>query len=300
MKKLILTSLSIIFAFSSTSGQTTEEKYAKDVKSIDAIINAYYDVVSGSSSDPWEFERDKYIHSENAVITRLDENGKAESHALEAEYIPIALSPKEDFYEKELKRKVSKHGNIAQVWSAFEIRTDPVIESNIRGLNSIQLHYENGRWWIDSWTCEMQSEKNSLVTEFMTNDDLNKSSAVDEIRTLEQLQVQGILEKDSTIIREILADDLIVNAPSNSVVDLNMAMEALKLGYIDYTSYEQKIDEIRIIENIGIVMGLETVMPTGLTGKTGTTEKRRFTDIWMYKNSQWVMIARQATNISID
>jgi hypothetical protein len=152
---------------SSVFGQTTDEKYAEDVKSIDAIINAYYDVVSGSSNDPWEFERDKYIHSKNAVITRLDENGKAESHSLEAEYIPIGLSPKEDFYEKELKRKVSQFGNIAQVWSAFEIRTEPTVESNIRGLNSIQLHYESGRWWIDSWTCEMESEKNALVAQFL-------------------------------------------------------------------------------------------------------------------------------------
>ncbi|MAM28432.1 MAG: hypothetical protein CMC13_05355 [Flavobacteriaceae bacterium] len=132
------------------------------------------------------------------------------------------------------------------------------------------------------------------------NEVVNKSSAVDELKKMERLQVQGILEKDSSMIRKILANDVIVNAPSNSVVDLNMAMEALKLGYIDYTSYEQKIDKIKIIENIGIVMGLETVMPTGLTGKAGTTEKRRFTDIWMYKNSQWVMIARQATNISIE
>ena len=300
MNKIILTSIIIFFACNSIFGQSNDEKYRKDVASVDAIINAYYDVVSGSSNEPWEFERDKYIHSKNAVITRFDENGKAESHTLEAEYIPIGLSPKEDFYEKELKRIVSKYGNVAQVWSAFEIRTDPKIESNIKGLNSIQLHYENGRWWIDSWTCEMESEKNSVVTEFMTNEVLNKSSAVDEIRKIEQLRVQGILEKDSTIIRKILANDLIVNAPSNSVVDLNMAMEALKLGYIDYTSYEQKIDEIKIIENIGIVMGLETVMPTGLTGKAGTTEKRRFTDIWMFKNSQWVMIARQATNISIE
>ena len=300
MNKIILTSIIIFFAYNSIFGQSNDEKYRKDVASVDAIINAYYDVVSGSSKEPWEFERDKYIHSKNAVITRLDQNGKAESHTLEAEYIPIGLSPKEDFHEKELKRMVSKYGNVAQVWSAFEIRTDPKIESNIKGLNSIQLHYENGRWWIDSWTCEMESEKNSVVTEFMTNEVLNKSSAVDEIREIEQLQVQGILEKDSTIIRKILANDLIVNAPSNSVVDLKMAMEALKLGYIDYTSYEQKIDEIKIIENIGIVMGLETVMPTGLTGKAGTTEKRRFTDIWMFKNSQWVMIARQATNISID
>jgi hypothetical protein len=169
MKKIILTSICIFFSFNSVLGQTNEKKYTKDVKTVDAIINAYYDVVSGSSSEPWEFERDKYIHSENAVITRLDDNGKAESHTLEAEYIPIGLSPKEDFYEKELKRKVSKYGNIAQVWSAFEIRTDLKTESNIRGLNSIQLHYENGRWWIDSWTCEMESEKSFVVTEFMTN-----------------------------------------------------------------------------------------------------------------------------------
>lgn len=132
------------------------------------------------------------------------------------------------------------------------------------------------------------------------NEVVDKSSAVEELKKMERLQVQGILEKDSTMIRKILANDVIVNAPSNSVVDLNMAMEALKLGYIDYTSYEQKIEEIKVIENIGIVMGFETVMPTGLTGKAGTTEKRRFTDIWMYKNSQWIMIARQATNIYIE
>ncbi|WP_430468246.1 nuclear transport factor 2 family protein [Winogradskyella ouciana] len=298
MHKIILISISLMFAFNSVFGQTNDEKYGDDVKSIDAIIHAYYDVVSGSSSDPWEFERDKYIHSEHAVITRLDDNGKAESHTLESEYIPMGLSPKTDFYEKELKREVSKFGNVAQVWSAFEIRTDPKIESDIRGLNSIQLHYENGRWWIDSWTCEMASDKNSVVTEFMATDDLSTSSAIDDIKEMEQLQVQGILEKDSTLIKKILHKELIVNAPSNTVVDLNMAMEALKLGYIDYTSYEQSIDNIKIVENIGIVMGLETVMPTGLTGKAGTTEKRRFTDIWMYKDGQWIMIARQATNIS--
>ncbi len=129
---------------------------------------------------------------------------------------------------------------------------------------------------------------------------VNKSSAVEEIRQMEQLQVQGILEQDSTIIRKILANDLIVNAPTNTVVDLNMAMDALKQGYINYSSYEQKIDEIKIIENIGIVMGLEIVIPTGLTGNVGNTEKRRFTDIWMYKNKQWQMIARQATNIFME
>jgi hypothetical protein len=166
MKKNILLAIALM-SYSSLFGQTIDEKYAEDVKSIDAIINAYYEVVSGSSNEPWQFERDHFIHSKNAVITRIDENGHAASHSLEAEYIPIGLSPKEDFYEKELKRKVSHFGNIAQVWSAFEIRTNPKIESNIRGLNSIQLHYEKGRWIIDSWTCEMESGRNALVTNFL-------------------------------------------------------------------------------------------------------------------------------------
>lgn len=151
-------------------GQTPDEKYADDVKSINAIVGAYYHVISGSSLDPWQFERDRYIHSENAVITRLDEHGNAQSHSLEEEYIPLALSPKEDFYEIELKRVVSHYGNMAQVWSAFEIRTDPNIASDSRGLNSIQLHFEKGRWWIDSWTTEMESDTNSLVTDFLTEE----------------------------------------------------------------------------------------------------------------------------------
>lgn len=88
-------------------GQTIDHKYATDVKSIDVIINAYYAVISGSNTDPWQYERDKYIHSNTAVITRLDSNGKADVHTLDAEYIPLLLLPKEDFYEKELKRKVS-------------------------------------------------------------------------------------------------------------------------------------------------------------------------------------------------
>jgi hypothetical protein len=169
MEKTILFTL-VFLACSSIFGQSLDEKYGEDVKSLDAIIAAYYEVISGSSTDPWEFERDQYIHSKNAVITGLDENGKAESHSLEAEYVPLALSPKSDFYEKELKRKVSQFGNLGQVWSAFEIRTEPNIASSIRGLNSIQLHFENGRWWIDSWTCEMESNKSAVVADFLTKE----------------------------------------------------------------------------------------------------------------------------------
>lgn len=101
MKHKIL--LLTILISTSVFGQKNEHKYIDDVQSIDTIITAYYDVVSGSSDEPWEFERDQYIHSKNAFITRIDEEGVAETHSLEAEYIPLGLNPKEDFLKKNLK-----------------------------------------------------------------------------------------------------------------------------------------------------------------------------------------------------
>ena len=170
MNKIILTSISIIFACNSILGQTTDEKYSEDVKSVDAIIKAYYDVNSGSSSDPWEFERDTYTHSKNAHIIFLDENGKADLVKLEVLQNQQRMSERIDFYEKELKRKVSQFGNIVQVWSAYEIRYEPETSTNKRGLVSIQLHYEKGRWWIDGWTNQDETDKNSIVTKFLTKE----------------------------------------------------------------------------------------------------------------------------------
>jgi hypothetical protein len=147
--------------------QPASRPYASDVASIDAIVDAYYAVVSGSSQDPWQFARDKHLHLPNALITHVDADGDTYSHTLEAEYIPMLLSPKKDFHEFELKRQVARFGNMAQVWSAFEIRTDPAVTTEIRGLSSIQLHFANGRWWISSWSTEMENATNGLLTEFL-------------------------------------------------------------------------------------------------------------------------------------
>jgi hypothetical protein len=146
----------------STYSQTLDEKYGEDVKSIDAIINAYYDVISGASTDPWQFERDKYLHSQDALIIHVDEKGKLIKNSLEAEYIPFLLSDKESFYEVEVNRIVKKYGNMAQVWSTYEIRNEPEVASDIRGQNSIQLYFSEGRWWISGWTTQLESKKHPI------------------------------------------------------------------------------------------------------------------------------------------
>jgi hypothetical protein len=53
------------------------------------------------------------------------------------------------FFEKEIARRTEQFGHIAHVWSTYESRhqaDDP--EPFMRGINSIQLIYDDTRWWI--------------------------------------------------------------------------------------------------------------------------------------------------------
>lgn len=165
MKKIIL-SCFLLATFLTTYGQSTNNKYANDVTSIDAIIDAYYDVVSGPADAPWEFERDKFLHNPDALIVKIDPEGNVDAHSLEAEYVPILLQPRGDFYEVELGRKVDHYESMAQVWSTFEIRTDPKVPSDVRGVSSIMLYKSEGRWWIASWVSQYET-KNPIPAQYL-------------------------------------------------------------------------------------------------------------------------------------
>lgn len=156
MKQLLLL---ICISFSTYSlAQNLDDKYGDDVQTIDAIIDAYYDVISGKSTEPWEFERDKYIHSNNALIIKINTEGTVDEHSLEAEYIPILSTPREDLYERELNRIVHQYENMALVWSTFERWIDEETPTDVRGMSSILLYYSEGRWWIASWISQMETE----------------------------------------------------------------------------------------------------------------------------------------------
>lgn len=64
---------------------------------------------------------------------------------------------KNAFTEKEIARKVNQFGNIAQVFTTyeFEAATQPPMKQ--RGINSIELVKEQGRWWVMSISWEDES-----------------------------------------------------------------------------------------------------------------------------------------------
>lgn len=61
----------------------------------------------------------------------------------------IELGAYTSFYEVEIARRVQYFGSTAQVWSAYETKqSEQAAEAMGRGVNSIQLIKEQGRWLV--------------------------------------------------------------------------------------------------------------------------------------------------------
>lgn len=146
-------------------------KYEKDVASIDALIKASYEVVSGEKGAKRQWERDLYLHHPKAIYSYYDRaKGKQIAMSLQEfhkETDEMVLSTA--FYEIEVNREVRVFGNIAQVWSTYETYIEKGGKVARRGINSIQLIFENNRWYIISWIFSGETETNRIPKSFDRN-----------------------------------------------------------------------------------------------------------------------------------
>jgi hypothetical protein len=128
-----------------------------DVASIDSIINASYDLISGPAGQPrdWERERSLFFPGARLIPTATrpgDNESKLAPQILDVEGYIERVEPlfcEQGFYETELARRTEQFGQIAQVWSTYESRRHPdEPEPFMRGINSFQLFHDGTRWWI--------------------------------------------------------------------------------------------------------------------------------------------------------
>ena len=151
-----------------------------DVESIDAIVAAAYDGISGPAGKKrdWDRERSLYIPGARLIplaaeagvaggedvdlaMGRVRPTGRLAPQILDVEGFIARVEPffqQNGFYEKEIARRTEQFGNIAHVWSTYESRhheDDP--EPFMRGINSIQLFNDGKRWWIVSIYWQQES-----------------------------------------------------------------------------------------------------------------------------------------------
>lgn len=124
-----------------------------DVGSIDAIMAAVYDVISGPAGQERDWDRFRSLFAPEArLIPSGQRNGQFGHQMITVEdYVQRAGPSLEQngFFEIESHRVTERYGNIAHAFSTYESRRnadDP--EPFVRGINSFQLFHDGSRWWV--------------------------------------------------------------------------------------------------------------------------------------------------------
>ena len=144
-----------------------------DVNSMDAIIAAVYDVISGPAGKKRDWDRMRSLFHPGArlIPTGHRPTGEYGSRVLGVEdYVSRgdAIFQKEGFFEKEVARQTEVFGHIAHVFSTYESRHSlEDAKPFARGINSIQLMNDGKRWWIITIYWQAEDDKNPLPEQYL-------------------------------------------------------------------------------------------------------------------------------------
>jgi len=144
----------------------------EDVSTIDGMIKAWYEVISGPAGQPRDWARDRtlYIKDLRFVQVDLDKQGRPKPTILDhQQYVNTVDSGmlKNGFFEKEIHRVTQRFGPVAHVWSTYESRRTQDGPVFARGINSIELYWDGTRWWIANGIWSDESEANPIPPEFL-------------------------------------------------------------------------------------------------------------------------------------
>jgi hypothetical protein len=126
-----------------------------DVRSIDGIMSALYKCLSGPAGADRDWDLLRYLLAPGAQLIPLvpQPDGRSRPDRHDVESYRRSRAPyfaTHSFYESEVERRAEIWGSIASVMSAYESRVAPEAAPFARGINSIQLVWDDGRWWIVS------------------------------------------------------------------------------------------------------------------------------------------------------
>jgi hypothetical protein len=140
----------------------------RDAETIDSIIAAFYETISGPAG-PRDWDRERRLFAAGAILVPTGpipggpSNNKIEILDLDG-YI-ASRSPyfaANDIFEREIARQTFLFGKVAHLLSAYEVRRKPETPILWRGVNSIQLFHDGKRWWVISVVWDNERPDNAM------------------------------------------------------------------------------------------------------------------------------------------
>jgi len=144
-----------------------------DVESIDAILTAVYDVISGEAGEARDWDRWHTLFAEGATLSAV-------VGAQDGSYRRVTMTPasyvegsgasleQNGFVEAEINRVTEGYGMIAHAFSTYEsYRSASDEEPFARGINSFQFMNDGKRWWVVSVYWQGEGAANPIPGKYL-------------------------------------------------------------------------------------------------------------------------------------
>jgi hypothetical protein len=159
-------------------GQVSHIKVGKasvrpeDVRSIDGLMIALYQVLSGPAGQPREWARDRTLYLKDCrfIWWEADRGGKTRMVNVDHQGAVDLLNGEmiqKGYFVREVHRVSQVYGNLAQIFSTYEAMETPQGPVTGRGVNSLQLVNDGERWWVMALAFDEESPSHPIPKEFL-------------------------------------------------------------------------------------------------------------------------------------
>ena len=150
---------------------TTVPTEAADVDSVQAVVKAYYDSISGPVGAPRDWDRFRSLFLPDARLMTLVAGAGGDA--------PLVLGPEQfmrmnrryfessGYFEQSIHEQFDEFARVAHVWSTYEARRGNDAGPYSRGVTSFQLLHSSGRWWIVNVIWDRERRDVTLPAEYL-------------------------------------------------------------------------------------------------------------------------------------
>jgi len=166
----LLATLSLLLLLTPIWSQSSTDN---NFQTKDQTIEVLYSVISGDAGEERDWELFKSLFTLDAKLIPIQTNKQGElkaSYLSPQDYIDRsgAWLVENGFFEKEMYREEDCFANICHLFSTYEaFRSSEDTEPFMRGINSIQMMYDNNRWWIINISWQAENKEYPLPTKYL-------------------------------------------------------------------------------------------------------------------------------------
>ena len=146
---------------------------AQDVASVEAIVGALYDTISGPAGQKrdWDRMRSLFLPEGRLIASATRPDGSRVHRVMDVQGYIDRSGPsleKSGFFEREIARRLDQFGSIAHAFSTYESRRAMAdAQPFARGINSIQLLNDGKRWWIVTVLWDSEGKDSPIPAQYL-------------------------------------------------------------------------------------------------------------------------------------